>query len=278
MKRMIHLLFFCLIFSSLSSASTTRRVISLAPDLTEILYVLGVEDQLIATSEHSDFPPGAQKKPTIGSFISPNIEKILFFNPDLVICRSGATPLSVINQLKRTNIEVLSFWGRDENDIYETLEVLGKTFHKEKKSKEVIHHIKRQIKTIRIQNHRGRRIPTVLIQIEEIPLIVAGQKTLPHRAIELAGGKNAAFSYSYYPKLQHEIILKLNPDIIIIPSLGDNPKKTEKIIDHWKRWKNLTAVDKKQIHVMNGDLISRATPRFIEGVNKLFLIIKSIQK
>ena len=104
------------------------------------------------------------------------------------------------------------------------------------------------------------------MQIEEEPFMVAGQKTLPHRAIELAGGINVASSYTFYPKLQREMALKLNPDIIIIPVTRGQEKKFKRMERSWKK-------TGKKVYLIDGDLISRATPRFLEGVETLSKLI-----
>ena len=90
--------------------------------------------------------------------------------------------------------------------------------------------------------------------------MVAGKNTLPHRAIELSGGLNITSSYQGYPKLQREVLLKLNPDIIIIPETSGQEEKVKRMKALWKG---------KRIYIISGDLLTRATPRFIEGVTAL---------
>src|SRR3989338_688699 len=251
------LLFFLLSFHAL--ASPAPKIISLAPDLTEMVYALSLEDVLVAVSEYSDFPPQAKKLPIVGSFISPNIEKILFLHPSTVLAREGATPAELLQTLQKNKIEVLSFPAQTEKDIYATLFTIGKKFNKAEKARSLIKNMKENL--AHIQKHTSDfQKPRVLIQIEEVHLMVAGKNTLPHRAIELSGGLNITSSYQGYPKLQREVLLKLNPDIIIIPETSGQEEKVKRMKALWKG---------KRIYIISGDLLTRATPRFIEGVTAL---------
>lgn len=257
-----------LYFSSLSTplfSLPPHRLISLAPDITEILYALELEQKIVAVSDYSDFPRAAKKKPGVGSFVAPNIERILFFKPDLVFAREGATPPQLLQALEQTNIEILSFAARDEKDIYIILETIGKKFKKEKKATQLIWSMKSELAEVdRLKNHKLKKKPRVLIQLEEFPMIVAGRDTLLDRAIELAGGINAAKIYSHYPKLQLEAAYQLKPELIIIPVTVGQERKNGHLKDVWKSAKGI-----RGIYEINADLISRASPRFSQGVKQL---------
>ncbi len=260
-------LFLPLVFNPLNAKASVRaRIISLAPDLTEIIYALGLENDLVGVSDYSNFPPEAQAKPSVGSFMAPNLEKILLLTPTHVLTRTGATPSYISQILQAHPISVLSFQAQNENDIYETLQRVGQLFGKEKKASELIVHMKKTF--LKIQKETSlKKTPSVLVQIEEIPIMVAGRGTLIDRAIILAGGKNAAQAYSGYPKLQKEVAWKLNPDIVILPKTEGQELKLKSIMNAWEHHKKPTAI-------ISGDLLTRATPRFCEGVQKLAQILQ----
>jgi iron complex transport system substrate-binding protein len=249
-----------------------KRLVSLAPDLTEILYALELENQLIAVSDYSDYPKEAQKKPRIGSFISPNLEKILSFKPDIVFARDGATPPQLIHALKQNKVEILSFPANHEDDIYQTLENIGEKFKREKKARGIIQSMKSEIESVKRRKLKHK--PKVLVELEELPMIVAGRHTLIAKAIELAGGINAANAYRQYPTLQLEAAYQLNPDLVIIPITQRNRKEERKkrgdIETQWKGMKHL-----KGIYEIDANLVSRASPRFAEGVKQLAQIFDS---
>ncbi|MBI3019022.1 MAG: ABC transporter substrate-binding protein [Deltaproteobacteria bacterium] len=253
-----------LFFSSLNTeASVGLRIVSLAPDLTEIVYALELEDDLVGVSDYSDFPKAARTKPSVGSFIAPHLEKILLLRPSVVLTQATATPSQIIHALQAQKISVLSFKARTEEDIYETLKTLGQKFKKEKKASQIISSMKKILLKIQKQNFPQK--PSVLVQIEEIPLMVAGKNTLIDRVILLAGGKNAAENYAGYPKLQREVLLKLKPDIVILPETKGQKGMKQKLKRMSEAWKK----NKTPVALLPGDLLTRATPRFCEGVQKL---------
>lgn len=245
-----------------------KRLVSLAPDLTEILYALGLENQMVAVSDYSDFPKEAQKKPRVGSFISPNLEKILSFKPDIVFARDGATPSQLIHALKQNKVDILSFPANHENDIYQTLENIGEKFKRGKKAREIIQSMRSEIESIKRRKVKNK--PKVLVELEAFPMIVAGRHTLIDKAIELAGGINAANFYTHYPKLQLEAAYQLKPDLVIIPITPGGKKKRGDIETQWKGMKPL-----RGIYEMDANLVSRASPRFAEGVKRLAQIFDS---
>ncbi|MBI3016542.1 MAG: ABC transporter substrate-binding protein [Deltaproteobacteria bacterium] len=252
-----------LLISQNTDASAGLRIISLAPDLTEIVYALGLEEHLVGVSDYSDFPADAQTKPSVGSFIAPNLEKILLLNPSVVLTELNATPSQITQALQTRKISVLSFQARTESDIYETLRTLGQKFNKEKKASQLISSMQKSFKEAFLKTQKqSSQKPSVLVQIEEIPLMVAGKNTLIDRAIVLAGGENAARKYTGYPKLQREVLLKLKPDIVILPETKGQEQKLKRMSEAWEK-------NKTPVVILSGDLLTRATPRFCEGVQIL---------
>ena len=261
-----------LFFNTLNTnASIELRIVSLAPDLTEIIYALDLEEHLVGVSDYSDFPEAARTKPSVGSFIAPNLEKILLLNPSVVLMESNATPSQITQAFQVRKISALSFQARTENDIYETLRTLGQKFNKEKKASELISSMQKNFKKalLNIQKQSSQK-PSVLVQIEEVPLMVAGKNTLINRAIVLAGGENAASKYTGYPKLQREVLLKLKPDIVILPETKGQEQKLKRMLEAWEK-------NKTPVVVFPGDLLTRATPRFCKGVQKLAATLTQLQ-
>lgn len=260
----IPILFFSLAFTS-GFPLPRQRLVSLAPDLTEILYALELESEIVAVSDYSDFPKDAKKKPSVGSFIAPNIERILFFKPDLVFAREGAAPPQILQALEQAKIETLSFAANHEEDIYRSLESIGKKFKKEKKAAQLIRSMKSELADVELfKKQKFKKRPRVLVQLEEFPVIIAGRNTLLDRAIELAGGINAAKVYHHYPKLQLEAVYQLKPELIIVPITTGQEQKKARLEALWKGVKGIQG-----IHGINADLISRASPRFSQGVKEL---------
>ncbi|MBI4041629.1 MAG: ABC transporter substrate-binding protein [Deltaproteobacteria bacterium] len=260
-RSLLYLFFLC----AVSTLSATERIISLAPDLTETLYALSLQDEIVAVSEFSNFPKEAQKKQTIGTFMAPSLEKILYFKPTVIIAKRHATPQHLLQKLRQSGIHLLEFKTQHEIDIFEMILQLGKKFGKEQKAKRLCTSLKEMLFTI--QNRvRNLEKPRVLIQIELVPPMFVGKQTLLDRAIELAGGMNAIQHHKGYPKLQKEAALQLNPDIILIPLTKGDENKSQDIQSSWKSWVSVPAVRHHRIFTMDGDLTTRAGPRFGEGI------------
>ncbi len=252
-----------MIGSFTSAENFAPRVISLSPDMTELMYSLNLDDHLIGVSQFSDFPPAAAKKPKVGSFVSPNMEKILELKPNFILAREGATPPQLIYVLNKQKIELLMSKATSETDIFENIRILGKKFKRGKKAEKIISDEQKKLASL-TRKLTSVLTPSVLIQIETHPPIVAGQNTLIARAIELAGGKNAASEFGQYPRLQTEHILKLNPSFIILSA-----PNTSDFMDYWKKWSHMEAVQKNRLYTINADLLSRASLRYFEGITTL---------
>lgn len=256
------------VLMSLPIASPVR-VISLSPDMTELMYSLKLEDSLVGVSEFSDFPPPAQQKTKVGSFVAPNLEKILELKPDLILAREGATPPNLLYALQQRNIEHYISRASSEKDIFENILYLGKKFKKEKiASKIILEHQKKL--AILSKKLKTLQKPSVLIQIETAPTIIAGQNTLMSRAIELAGGINAATEFRQYPRLQTEHILKLNPSFIIFAVPNGAAKM---MTQEWMKWPHMEAVQKNHLYTVQADLLSRASLRYFDGIVSLAKIL-----
>lgn len=238
------------IFLATPLAFATPRIISLAPDLTELVYDLKLEKNLVATTQWSNYPLAANSHPKVGSFIAPHLERILSFKPTTILARTGATPDSVISFLKKEGIEVHTFEGQNETDIFKTIKMLGELFDRKALAQKHVARAKQTLKNLKPLKKKFR----VLIQIEENPWMVAGKHTLLDAAIRLAGGINAAGSYEGYPRLQKELFTKLQIDIFVV--VQNHPEKQFHTND-------------TPTYVLPADLLTRASMRFFSGIQKL---------
>ena len=256
--------------------SAEPRIISLAPDITETLFALDLGHLLVGTVEESDYPAAASKIITIGSFIQPNKEVILRLKPNLILCRKEALSISFHSWLQRQKIHFVLLPGSTEDDIFFTINTLGNILNKKNRALHLVRTLKQKLSLP--QGKRKKNPLQVLIHIEENPLMIAGKNTLPHRALILAGVLNAGAHYTGYPKLQRETVLKLNPDIILFPLSAHEKKRTQTTIDLWKKWTSLSAVKHHALYTIDADLVSRASPRFFDGVTLLSKMFESYER
>lgn len=248
-----------------------QRIISLGPSVTKSLYLLGVEDRLIANTIYCVDPPAAKNKEKIGTVVEANIEKIVNLKPDLVL----AIPLTnhkTKEKLKSLGIKVVTFEiPKNFQDICGQLLDLGKLVGKEKESEKIVN-----LAQFRVNKIKGKvknlDHPKVLIQVGTKPLFVATGSYFLNDYIEFAGGINIA-KHAKNGIYSREEVLKANPDVIIITTMGIAGEEERKA---WGKYKNLGAVKNNRIYIMDTDKITSPTPTsFVDTLEEFVRIIRS---
>lgn len=270
-------IFFCIalfIFSS-GGASTyaqgnaPKRIISLAPAITEELYLLGVEDKIVGVTTYCHRPPDAQKKEKIGTVIRVNIEKIVSLKPDLVL-ELSMNDLKQIEKLKNLGIKIVSLsQPKDFSGICDQFLEVGKLVGKKNQAKEIIDIAKKKVNSIK-EKVRKLEKPKVFVQIGVKPLFTVTKGSFIHDFIELAGGINIA-SGTKTGLYAREEVLRKNPDVIIIVTMGiagEQEKKT------WQKYNTLNATKNKRIYVMDSYKICSPTPvSFAEALEEVIKFV-----
>lgn len=231
-----------------------KRIISLAPSVTETLYYLGAMDRVVAVSQFCNWPEGL-KKPKVGGMMNPSFEKILALKPDLVIISKDVTPKEVYQRLKELKIQTYVFAPQSLKELPYEIIKLGYVIGKEKEAKKVASYLERQIKKIK-KIYNGER---ALFIIWSEPLIVADKSSHINEIMELLGLKNIADASS----INIERIIKMNPEIIFI---GEGHKIKPTTLIH--KLKDTTAVKKGHVYFMS-DKIYHLSPRIIEGIKEM---------
>ena len=249
------------------AAGEANNIVSITPQLTEILFAMGLGDKIAAVSSDSDYPPEALKKPKIGTFWPPNLEAIIAVKPGLVISENFEQQNQVTRQLKRLGYPVLSVSIMNISELFEAIETIGKATENQARPK-----TRADIKS-KLINLSGRlstaRKFTVLWVMQTNPICVAGRETFANELIELAGGLNAIGpTVQKYPLVGIEQIMAAAPEVIIQPTMGDNDIAAQQkaAVEFWSKWPNLPAVKNNRIYVISGDTVSRLSPRLDQGL------------
>lgn len=248
------------------------RIVALAPSITECLFALGLDEEVVGVTEHTNFPPQAASRPKVGSYVHLQLEAVMALKPDLVLATRDGNPREQIRRLEELGLTVFVVDPRSLEGLLGTLQTLGQILGRRERAEDLISQMKARIeRVVKLVEARGR--PRVLLQVGARPLVVAGPHTVQDHLIRLAGGQNVASSQTHsYPVLSLERVLTLRPEVILISSMAD-PKKAEEEKERWARWKEIPAVEKGRIHVLNGDLIDRPSPRVLEGLEELVRFI-----
>ncbi len=249
-----------------------KRVIALAPSITEIVYVLEEENRLAGATLFSDYPEKARWLPRVGSYVHLDLERIIALKPDLCIAVKDGNPISVISRLESFNISIYAVDPRNLAAVAETVREIGVLLHAEKKADRVALDMENRIDRIRNLSAKQEVHPDVFFQIGISPIVSVGTDTFIHELITTAGGNNLTKGPVPYPRLTKEQVIALSPDIFIITSMA---RETifESIKKNWNKWKCIPAIRNERIHLVNSDFYDRATPRLVKGLEQLFRLI-----
>jgi iron complex transport system substrate-binding protein len=249
-----------------------RRVIALAPSITEIIYDLGQEKRLVGVTQYSTFPPEAEALPRVGSYVRLDIEKIVILKPDLCLAIKDGNPKHIIDKIVALGIPVYVINPRNLQQIMDTITRLGSLLHAKQAATKLVYDMEKRIGQVRAQVKKGRHKPRIFFQIDAEPLFSAGTNTFIHELIELAGGINTTAGEVPYPRYSWEDIIVLQPEIVLISSMAGG-LAPEYLLQSWKKWDQLTAVINDQVFVVDAELFDRPTPRLVDGLEKIAAII-----
>jgi iron complex transport system substrate-binding protein len=245
-----------------------QRIVSLAPSITEILFAIGQGSRVVGVTEFSNYPPEAADLPEVGSYVQLDIERIIALRPDLCIATRDGNPIEVISVLESLKVPVYAVDPRNLKTVMETVEELGKLLHAETEARKVISGMEERIQRVERRVASAKTRPKVFYQIGISPIVSAGTNTCIHELIQMAGGENIARGPAAYPRMSHEQVLGLSPDIIIITSMARGAV-FETVKQEWAQWQDIPAVKNNRISVINSDLLDRPTPRLAEGLELL---------
>jgi iron complex transport system substrate-binding protein len=256
---------------SVNVSSTPQRIVSLAPGLTEILYALGLDDKIAGVTSYCNWPAQARQKPRIGGFTNPSIEKIVSLKPDLIIVTADGNRKDIIQKLERLGLPVYVTNPSNTAGILRSILHIGEITNRKNEAGQLVEKLQKRLNNIASQV-RNKSKPKVFFQIGLEPVITVGRGTLINETIERAGGMNvASLNTARYPRYSAEGIMQASPEIVLFaPMIHD--KEFTAVKKFWQEFKGVPAVKNNKIYPVNTDLISRASPRIVDAIEKMALI------
>jgi iron complex transport system substrate-binding protein len=248
-------------------AKPPARIVSLAPSITEMLFALGLDEQVVGVTEFCDYPAAAKSKTTVG-YSNPNVEALVALQPDLVLAPKDFLRPDLQTMLEQLKIPLFVLEAHTVEDIPLQIHTLGKLFERGPAANEVTQAMRQRIADIR---HKTEALPRkrVLYVLNSHPLITVGPGSFIHQMIGLAGGINIASQASVaYPRLSMETVLKEDPEVLIFPS-GDVETVPRSEQQQWRRWDSLSAVKQHRFHEVSSNLLNRPGPRIVDGLEQL---------
>lgn len=245
-----------------------QRIVSLAPNLTEILFFLGLGDRVAGVTKFSTYPEEAKSKPKVGSYVDLNVEKIISLSPDLVIGTIDGNNEFLVDLLDKAGIRVFLVNPRNVDQAIETIATVGEVCGVAEEAEKLASGLQRRVDLIR---EKTRSLPKakVFLEINTRPIMTVNRNTFHNDLIALSGGVNIFQDEAItYPRINIEEVLSRNPDVVII-SCMERDGKFEAAKEQWMTWKSLRAVKNGRVHLINSDIIDRPSPRIVEGLEKI---------
>ena len=246
------------------------RIISLAPSATEILFALGLDDEIVGVSQFCDYPAAALAKERVGAFSQPNLEKILALKPDIIIC-TGLEQAPVITKLKQLGLNVCVSDPSDLKELFESIIQIGALTGRKSESASLIRKMKGRIEKIYLAAQSvplGKR-PRVFIEIWHSPLSTAGRSSFIDEIVTLAGGSNIAHDCERpYSVFSAERVIKSDPEYIFLAYM--NKSDTLRIMQQRVGWQDVSAIKNGRVYSdINPDLFLRPGPRLVDGLEMI---------
>ncbi len=269
MKRILTLLWAVLfwIHPQTVNAKSYQRIISFRPNVTEILFALGLGDKVVGVTEFTHYPPEAEKIEKIGGYFNRSLEKILSLKPDLIILVPDATTAKIESALRRSRIDMLVLSADSVDDVYDAIQKIADANDIPDKGKALVAQIQSQMEA---KSRIVRNLPKkkTLLVIQRRPLITAGGGTFLDQLLTLAGGENIAGSSRLpYPQFSLESVITRAPEVII-------DFDTSEPGDFWSRYDAIPAVKNGKVRYLKPDLFIPG-PRLPQALD---LLIENLHK
>ena len=259
--------------TSIRLAAPARRIVSLTPHITELLFAAGAGDRMVGTAQYSDYPPAARSLPRVGGHAL-DLEAIVALKPDLVLGWKSGNAAASVARLRALGLTVhLSEPGRIE-DIAGELERIGLLAGTGAAADAAAKAFRERY--AKLAARYSRRPPvTVFYQIWKQPLMTVNGKQIISDAIRLCGGRNVFEQLPVLaPTVTVEAVIAVNPEVIVASGMGESRPEW---LDDWRRWTTLKAVVRDNLYFVPPDLLQRHTPRILDGAEKLCTHLEAVR-
>ncbi len=251
--------------ASIKLAAPARRIVSLAPNITELLFAAGAGDRVVGNVDFGNYPPAAKALPKVGGY-SLDLEAIVALKPDLVMgWESGNAPAS-ISRLRAMGLTVHLSESKRIEDIAGELEQIGKLAGTEATAKAAANAFRERYAALATRFSQ-RPLVTVFYQIWKQPLMTVNGKQIISDVIRLCGGQNVFANLpALAPNVSVEAVITVNPEVIVASGMDDSRPEW---LDDWRRWTTLAAVRRDNLYFVPPDVVQRHTPRILDGAEIL---------
>jgi len=261
------------LWSAVAWSAPPQRIISVSPNLTEILYGLGVFDRVVAVSDYCTYPAAALSLPHIGGWSSPNLERIVSLHPDLVVMADAQAPLLAYN-LQQLHIPALVTPSQTVDDVFSAIRDVGAAVGKEREAAALAAETRATLERVR-KRMKGVTRPTVLLAVDRSPgslrdLYVMTDGSYLADLVEIAGGHVIVpRAQTGYSKISKETLVALNADVVFELRPGTLANDADRARLEWQELPELAAVRNGKVYELKEDYISHNS-QFVAQTVMLF--------
>lgn len=242
-------------------AAPARRIVALAPHVTELVFAAGAGERLVGAVSYSDYPAAAKQVPLVGSYDRFDLEAIAALKPDLVIAWQSGNPPAQVERLKALGYTVFLQQPNHLEDVAGQLEAIGRLAGSEAVANAAASRFRERLAAL--QAYSAKPPVRVFYQVWKTPLMTVGRPQIISDVIRLCGGDNVFGNLAQMaPTVSVEAVLAADPEAIVVSGMG---RESPEWLDDWRKWKNLSAVRRGNLFFVNPDLLQRHTPRLLDG-------------
>ena len=245
-------------------AQPASRVVTLAPNLAEMVYAAGAGDTLVGVVAYSDYPEQVKTLPGVGDAFRVDFERLSALKPDLVLGWGGGNPTHLLDRVRELGFRVEVLTPRTLDDVAEHLERIGEWTGHGVKAEAAAAEYRQQLAGLR-QSYAGVEKITVFYQVSAQPLYTITNRQFTGQIIELCGGQNVFGSLNELaPVVSPEAVVAADPRVILTGN-----EQAKDVIALWSRWPTMQVIGKSGVIGVDARLTARASPRLMEGARQV---------
>ncbi len=243
-----------------------KRIVTLAPFLTELVFAIQAQDTLLATVEFSNYPDEARQVPRIGNFENVNVEKLVALQPDLVLGWESANNLSQLKRLEKLGLPLYRSEPRELTDIPSTITRLGILLGRQQQANQVAESFNQRLGTL-VSQYRDRAELKAFYQVWHKPVYTINGQHIISKVMAICGLQNVFAELPVLgPKITVESVISKNPQMIIASGMATAEPEW---LEMWRAWPDMRAVKYNNLYFIHPDLIQRHSLRILDATQIL---------
>ncbi len=252
-----------------------QRIVSLAPNVTEILFALGLEKEIVGVTRYCNYPKQAMNIEKIGGMVDPDLEKIVNLHPDLIIAFRG-NPLRLVQRFKGLDLPIFVLeTGKEIETVFSLIERIGLITRREKEAENLVNSLRNDLENIQVALKNVEHRPKIFLNLHGKGFWTCGKESFLNDLVLAAKGINIAgeISRAWLAYNREELIHQDPEHIVVITKSKEDFLKIENWLSSEVFLKGIQAVQKGNIHYLDEDLVTRLGPRIFLALDQLARIL-----